>query len=253
MKKHIKILAIMILTIIIYTTVIYARAGGGSSGGGGGGGSSGGGSSHTSTSHHTTSNKRTKSNPIASLISYLLVLFLMSFSAILFRIKLLKAKRHSKQLMNLLDNRDDTWKYDTIQKQVKAAYFAIQKAWTKQDMSIAKDFMEEDLYENFRMKLEWMQIRNQRNILKKISLLEAIPVSVYDDKDDTKDYIWYLIKGSMIDYIIDINTNQIVEGKNRKDKFIEYWKFVRQEEGKWILAQILQEDEKDKIIFQGEK
>lgn len=42
-------------------------------------------------------------------------------------------------------------------------------------------------------------------ILKKISLIDAIPISINDDEDDSKDYIWYYIKGSMVDYPLSIN------------------------------------------------
>lgn len=109
--------------------------------------------------------------------------------------------------------------------------------------------MDQDLYDNFQSKIEWMQIRKEKNVLKKISLLDAIPISINDEEDDSKDYIWYYIKGSMIDYTINIETKEVVEGQNTKTSFIEYWKFIRKDDCKWVLCEILQEDEKDKIIF----
>ena len=55
----------------------------------------------------------------------------------------------------------------------------------------------------------------------------------------------------MVDYTIDTETKEIIDGKNTifGVSFIEYWKFVRKGD-KWVLSKILQNDEKDKIIFQ---
>lgn len=243
MKKFIILLLVVIFILSTGVSHIYARAGGGSSG------SSGGGSSSSSRSSSSSGTRRSRSNPISQIVNLIMFIVISGASAIAFRMRLLKAKINSKRIMNLLDNKDDAWKYKNIQKQVETSYFNIQKAWSNQDMSTAQKYMLKDLYDSFQTKLEWMKIKNQRNILKKISLLEAIPISIYDDQDDTKDSVWYFIKGSMIDYTIDTNTNLIIEGKDVKKQFIEYWKFVRQDKNKWVLAQILQEDEKDKILF----
>ena len=118
-------------------------------------------------------------------------------------------------------------------------------------MYLAREYMDDDLYELFRQKIEWMKIGNKRNILKKIKLINLKPVSVIDDEDDSKDLIWFYIKGSMVDYTINTKTNEIIDGKNTilGIPFVEYWKFVRKD-NKWVLSKILQSDEKDKIIFQ---
>ena len=107
--------------------------------------------------------------------------------------------------------------------------------------------MDNDLYENFKSKLEWMDINNRRNILKKIRLVNLKPVSVYDDNDDKKDLIWFYIKGKMIDYIVDTKTKSIVSGDTKNKSFVEFWKFVKNEKNKWVLSEILQEDESKKI------
>lgn len=253
MKKRIKIVISLFLIMSLCTTMCYARVGGGGSSGGGS--SSGGSSSSSSSSSgsHSHAQSNSNSNPIVTIFQYIMFSIVAGFSAIVFRFRLKKAKRNSKKLMDLLDDKDAMWKYKKIQKQVETAYYKIQKAWGDQDMTQAKDWIEEEYYQTLQTKIEWMKIRNQKNVLKKISLLEAIPVSVQDDPDNTKDCVWYYIRGSMIDYTVDTTTNLIVEGKNAKTIFVEYWKFVRDEEAaRWKLAQILQADEKDKIVFQEE-
>lgn len=94
------------------------------------------------------------------------------------------------------------------------------------------------------------KVKNEKNILKKIKLLEASPISIYDDEDDTKDYVWYFIKGRMIDYTINTKTNLIIDSKNTKSTFIEYWKFVRTKDNRWVLSKILQKEDQNKILFQ---
>ena len=93
-----------------------------------------------------------------------------------------------------------------------------------------------------------MKYKNQRNVLEKISLVSALPVAVYDDSDNSRDYIWFYIKGRMVDYTIDTETQLIVEGSTSPSSFVEYWKFVRKNDS-WVLSNILQKNEEDQIPF----
>lgn len=251
MKKYMLYLVVALFLVVILanlnSTRVYARLGGGSSSGGSGGSSSSAGTSHYHSSHSGSNSGN--SSPIESIIEFIFFIIFAGFSGIIFKIKIINAKIHSKQLMRILDNKDDAWKYENVQKQVEKAYFILQKAWTNQEMDKAKEYISKKLYDRYQSKIEWMQIRNQKNILKKISLIDASPISINDDEDDSKDYIWYYIKGSMIDYTIDVDTKEIVDGEKIKTRFIEYWKFCREDKGKWVLCEILQEDEKDQIIF----
>ena len=168
-------------------------------------------------------------------------------STIILYFKVLRASFNSKRYLRLLDNKDITWKYKTIENRVIETFYVVEEAWTNNDISKAKDYMDKDLYENFKSKLEWMDINNRRNILKKIRLVNLKPVSVYDDKDDNKDLIWFYIKGKMIDYIVDTKTNNIVSGNTKNKSFVEFWKFVKNDDNNWVLSEILQEDESSKI------
>lgn len=136
LKKYliIPLILLMLVTLLIgaSNTVVYARAGGGSSGGGGGGSSGG-----TSTHSHT-GGSGSRGNMLVTIFNYIIFAIIAGFSAIVFRVKIMKAKIHSKQLMRILDNKDEAWKYKNVQKQVEKAYFVIQNAWTEQQMSKAK-------------------------------------------------------------------------------------------------------------------
>lgn len=251
MKKYVLYLLVSLFLVVILanlsSTIVYARLGGSSSSSGGGGSSSSSGTSHYHSSH--TGSNNGSSNPIESIIAFIIFIIFTGFSGIIFKVKIIKAKIHSKQLMKILDDKDDAWKYENVQKQVEKAYFILQKAWTNQELDKAKEYISKKLYDRYQSKIEWMQIRNQKNILKKITLIDASPISINDDEDDSKDYIWYYIEGSMIDYTINIDTKEIVDGENIKTRFIEYWKFCREDKSKWVLCEILQENEKGQIIF----
>ena len=215
----------------------------------GGGGSSGSHSSSGGSSSGSHYGSRGYSNPISNIISAILFSLIFFASAIILYFKVLRASFNSKRYLRLLDNKDITWKYKTIENRVIETFYVVEEAWTNNDMVKAKDYMDKDLYENFKSKLEWMDINNRRNILKKIRLVNLKPVSVYDDKDDNKDLIWFYIKGKMIDYIVDTKTKSIVSGDTKNKSFVEFWKFVKNENNKWVLSEILQEDESSKIEF----
>jgi predicted lipid-binding transport protein (Tim44 family) len=125
---------------------------------------------------------------------------------------------------------------------------AIQTAWSNMDMSPASQYMSDDLYESFQTKLNWMSFKNEKNILEKIQLVQALPVAVYDDFDNSRDFIWFYIKGRMVDYTIDTTTQFKINGKTSPTSFIEYWQYTRKGEN-WVLNKILQKNESDQIPF----
>jgi hypothetical protein len=222
-------------------SVITLRAGGGGGSGGGGGGSGGGGSSHHSgTGHQPTL--------FESIIQFIMMPFILFSSSIVFYVKLTKRSRKAKKLMKQMMQSDNAWKYKDISSTVKESFMAIQTAWSNMDMSSASQYMSDELYDSFQTKLNWMSYRNQKNILESIQLIQALPVAVHDDSDNSRDYIWFYIKGKMVDYIIDTNTQLKVSGNTSATSFVEYWQFTRKENN-WVLNKILQKDESDQIPF----
>ena len=220
------------------------RAGGGSSGGGGGGGG-GGSSSH---SHSHSSGNGREPTLIESVLSFVLFLLVFFSSSIIFYFQLSKRSRKAKKLMKKIKQSDGAWKYKDVSSDVKEGFFAIQCAWTDMDMRKASKYMSDELCDSFQTKLNWMKFKNQKNVLKKIRLLKALPVAVHDDPDNSCDHIWFYIKGRMIDYTVDTSTQQIIEGSRVPSSFVEYWQFIRKDDG-WVLNKILQDDEEDQIPF----
>ena len=93
-------------------------------------------------------------------------------------------------------------------------------------------------------------MRKERNVLKRIRLLDIKSVFVHDEEDDTKDFIWFYLKGKMVDYVMNTDTLEKVEGSTIPTSFVEFWKFVRKDDDHFVLAKILQQNEGDSILIQ---
>ena len=248
MKKVIKYLFIFIVIIFINITSVYARAGGGhsSSGGSSGGYSSGGSSSHTA----GRGSRESSTSPFFSIISIIMsglsLVVITSSSAILIEYKITKAKIKTRRKFKAT-----TWKYKEVEQRVMNAYFTIEKSWAKGDMSNAKSYMDQYLYNRFVIKLNWQEMQHKKNILKRISLIDAAPIALSDDEDNSKDFLWVYIHGRMVDYTIDTETNKKIEGSYQTTSFIEFWQFRKNDKEEWVLCKIFQKEEFDKIPIES--
>ncbi len=264
MKSIIPIVCLVLISCLSVTayaanidsSVILLRAGGGGTGGGGtGGGSTGGGSTgggNTAGSdereypHYTNT-----SRPLTvfeSIGLYIIMLVISSYALIRHYFRLTRRSRKAKKAMKKIMRSDYAWKLKDIYSTVNESFMAIQTAWSNMDMTPASQYMSDSLFESFQTKLNWMACRNEKNILKNIKLVQALPVAVHGDSNDACCYIWFYIKGRMVDYIINTKTQLVVSGETEASSFVEYWQFTR-EKGKWVLNKILQEDEADQIKF----
>ena len=188
-------------------------------------------------------------SPVETVLSFLLLPFISFGAAIVLRIRIIKASFKTKRFIKSIEKNAPEWCYKDIKKQVRNAYFLIQKSWTDMDMTPAKAVMSDKLFESFQTKLYWMSYKSQRNVLDRIKLYTTSPVSIFMGTNNSPDYIWFYITGSMVDYIIDTDINMKVSGNTYMSLFSEYWQFIRNADGDWVLNQILQKDESDRIVF----
>lgn len=79
--------------------------------------------------------------------------------------------------------------------------------------------------------------------------MKKIKLSVLDEIGDKNDKVYMYIKGKMIDYIINTKTNEVIEGNVMSSVFIEYWLFVKNKKGEWVLSKIYQRDELNTIPY----
>lgn len=117
-------------------------------------------------------------------------------------------------------------------KYVENAYFVIQECWRLLDPSYAEKYLSKSLAQSWTTKLEWMKVKHEKPIQKRVQLLSVTPVSVWDDEGEEDASIVYLIHGRMIGYYINTDTLEVVRGKKIPESFYEYWTFIR-EDGRW--------------------
>ena len=146
----------------------------------------------------------------------------------------------SRRLLAKLRRADGSWDVDAINSRVERAYFKVQQAWTERDQEIARDYLSPYLFEKHKRRTDEMIEQGRRNVLENIRLRRARIVGVRDRVADSKDRIWVRIDGTMIDYIVDDKTGELVSGsRSQPVRFTELWSFVRSESG-WVLDGISQ-------------
>lgn len=232
MKKHIRktLLVLVCLTIVLLFQFapVYARAGGGSS--------SGGGSSGRSSSHsHSSSGSRRGSKYVGYIVLPMMTMgiyTLKRYDAILLH------RKNKKRLLTLVKE-NAIWDRKQIQKRVHLVYHKTQQGWTNQDTSLLQEYLTPELYEEWKIKIEWQQYKNERNVLKNIRLLDTY--IVYIDSDKEYPYCIVLINGYMSDTIINTKTGMHIS-RTSKSTFTEYWEFTLID-NQFYLNKIYQTDE----------
>ena len=234
--KNISISILLSLTLFFVCGEAFARAGGG------GGHSSGGGS------HSHSSSRGRYHGPATAFENFVglccMGLFGLSFSLIglgnLNFYRLLRKKSgEAGEMLARIKNSDPSWNPDHIRDRVRKAYFSLQRAWMARNQDLAKEFMSEKLYNHHKMMTDAMIARHEKNILDEIELSDSQVVSVEDHTGGDRDILWIYITGSMIDYKINDVTGYTISGdRSKKEKFNELWKFIKNDEGNWILDEI---------------
>lgn len=247
--KLLVIIFVMIICMCLSSTVVLAKAGGGTSGGGHGGGHSGG-HSTSGGGHGRGRSSFNDSSPMNDIIVSVVFIgvIINSYKGEFIKKKLyiFNKRSQAKYVISTINNMGENWHYKKFKKRVSEAFYIIQDSWSQRSEYLAKEYMSKELYEKHKGKIDWMIIKHQKNIMKKIKLISIVPISIENLKENNSDTgsIWIYMYGSMIDYIIDDRTMSIIEGQKRKVPFSEYWRFDLQD-GNWVLGEIRQDDEMD--------
>ena len=88
------------------------------------------------------------------------------------------------------------------------------------DPSYAEKYLSKSLAQSWTTKLEWMKVKHEKPIQKRVQLLSVTPVSVWDDEGEEDASIVYLIHGRMIGYYINTDTLEVVRGKKIPESFL---------------------------------
>lgn len=126
---------------------------------------------------------------------------------------------------------------EQLKERVEEVYFSVQNAWCNRDMTFSKEQMSLQLYNEYSGRVNEMINEDEENVLEEIELLDVKLESVCTDIMNP--FIVVKIKGSMIDYWQVYSTKIVKKGRvNKKTKFVEYWKFVV-DNNKFVLDKII--------------
>ncbi|MFX0548691.1 Tim44 domain-containing protein [Hathewaya histolytica] len=232
---------ILIIFISMQGAVVMARAGGG--------GSSSGGSSSSSSSRRYSSHSSSstddfdiKTSIIIPLILFILIALFTDRKEIYYYIRDYKRYLKTKKMLKNLSEVDKVWNYDKLKIRVEKTFYTVQDAWMNRNYKLAKEYMSQTLYSIHKNQVKWLAKQKEKNILENIRVLNISPVKVETFVSSSENTIWFSIKATMADYTIDEKTGMIIDGDCKNTKFVEYWKFIR-EDYKWVLDEILQRNE----------
>ena len=229
-KRKVIILSFLVILVLVFTQLAFSRAGGGGSSSMG----SGGGSSYGGSSSYGSSSDGDGALGILGLILLPFSLIYSAFSTVKYK----KKNQEARELLARLSEKDSSWDLSRIKGDIEMAYFKVQEAWMERDQTIARDYMSERLFNKHKTQTDLMIKQHRKNILLNINLIESTIVQVVDYKNDSRDMMWVYINGSMIDYIINDQTKEILSGDpNAAEVFTELWRFVRGPKG-WVLDEI---------------
>jgi predicted lipid-binding transport protein (Tim44 family) len=120
-------------------------------------------------------------------------------------------------------------------------FFKIQSAWTKRDLTPIRSLLTPQMLNTFQEDVNRSIAAKQINKLENIAVRQVEIVDAVQDQG--QEYITVKFLASLLDYVVDDTTNQVVSGSPSDPvKFLEYWTFNRRVgERTWLLTGITQE------------
>ncbi len=144
------------------------------------------------------------------------------------KLKPIDRKKVEEQIAKLKE-KDPNFSEKVFLDKAQTAFFAIQRAWSKNDLEPARKYMSEAQFNRMNMQLEEIKEKGWRNILSDIVIGKAEIAEVGSEGE--YDYIKVRIHASMADKTVDANGN-VVEGGDEIKPFVESWTFIRKQGAK---------------------
>ena len=99
-------------------------------------------------------------------------------------------------------------------------YKNIQLAWMDNDIERVRNIISDEMFNTYKMQLETLKVKNQQNIMKDIVLRKIYITSIR--KENNKEIIDVIMNVTCKDYLIDINTKEVLRGDKNKICYYEY-------------------------------
>jgi len=124
-----------------------------------------------------------------------------------------------------LKKRDPNFSEQGFEDLASTAFFKIQTAWSKRDMSLAQAFVSPTLLQRFQTQLNQLKSQDKINKIENLAVGKVEIVEVMEDGGF--DYITVRIDASASDYYIDEKSGSLISGSKEPKPFTEFWTFLR--------------------------
>ncbi len=127
---------------------------------------------------------------------------------------------NTKSIANSIREVDPAFSEDDFLAWVKEVFIKLQNAWTKREWTIIRPFESNELFEQHNSQLQDLINSGKTNIVERVSVINSSLESF--SKDGDKETVKVFLRAVMRDYIIDDNTNKVLEGNPNIDQYMNY-------------------------------
>jgi len=129
-----------------------------------------------------------------------------------------------------LKSRDPDFSEQQFEDLASTAFFKVQEAWSKRDLSIARAFMSPALFSRFQTQIDGLKAAGKVNKMDNLAVGSVQIVEAVHDGGF--DYVTVQINASAADYMVDQKTGKLLSGSQQPQPFTEYWTFLRSDQVK---------------------
>jgi predicted lipid-binding transport protein (Tim44 family) len=121
---------------------------------------------------------------------------------------------------------DNTFTPEGFTETASDVFFNVQEAWMVRDMSSARTLLTPEMYDTLQRECERLRAERRVNYLDHITMRSVRVTEAWQESG--QDFVTAHILASLMDYTIDEDSKQVVEGSRTTPvQFEEYWTLVR--------------------------
>src|SRR3954447_17482701 len=137
--------------------------------------------------------------------------------------------------LDALAQLDQKWSTETIRRQVRDAFFAVQRSWIERDAKIEEPYCTPELNARQKLRIDGLISQHRVHQLEN-PLIEDLDFVSYDQGSETQsgpDRVVVKLDISMVETILDSDSGALVAGAfNQQSRRVQYWNFAWAD--KWL-------------------
>lgn len=133
------------------------------------------------------------------------------------------------------------WDRAFLNGRVRQVFYWFQDAWSRQDLSQAREYLAPGLISKYSGDLNGMKQRGERNMIKEPTLNADDIEFIHSSLGEDGEHFTVMVYASLVDYTVD-NSGRLISGDDKhRLYFTEFWEFSWLD-NQWVLSNIYQED-----------